>query len=146
MISVGIDVSKGKSTVFICKPYGEIVSSPFEVKHTEKGLSELTTMLKLFDEDVKVVMESTGNYHYPILLYLLKQGIFVSVINSLVMHKYVNYSLRSAKTDKIDSIKIANYGIDNWHKLKKYQIQDDNYYQLQLLGRQYSQYMEMRIK
>ena len=146
MISVGIDVSKGKSMVFICKPYGEIVISPFEVKHTEKGLSELATMLKLFDEDVKVVMESTGNYHYPILLYLLKQGIFVSVINSLVMHKYVNYSLRSAKTDKIDSIKIANYGIDNWHKLKKYQIQDDNYYQLQLLGRQYSHYMEMRIK
>lgn len=146
MISVGIDVSKGKSTVFICKPYGEIVYSPFEVKHTEKGLSELATMLKLFNEETKVVMESTGNYHYPILLYLLKQGIFVSVINSLAMHKYVNYSLRSAKTDKIDSIKIANYGIDNWYKLKKYQIQDNNYYQLQLLGRQYSHYMEMRIK
>ena len=146
MISVGIDVSKGKSTVFICKPYGEILSSPFEVKHTEKGLSELATMLKLFDEETKVVMESTGNYHYPILLYLLKQGIFVSVINSLAMHKYVNYSLRSAKTDKIDSMKIANYGIEHWYDLKKYQIQDDNYYQLQLLGRQYAHYMEMRIK
>lgn len=146
MISVGIDVSKGKSTVFICKPYGEIVSSPFEVKHTEKGLSELATMLNLFDEETKVVMESTGNYHYPILLYLLKQGIFVSVINSLAMHKYVNYSLRSAKTDKIDSMKIANYGIEHWYDLKKYQIQDDNYYQLQLLGRQYAHYMEMRIK
>ena len=35
MISVGIDVSKGKSTVCIIKPYGEIVASPFEVKHTE---------------------------------------------------------------------------------------------------------------
>lgn len=143
---VGIDVSKGKSTVFICKPYGEIVSSPFEVKHTEKGLSELATMLKLFDEETKVVMESTGNYHYPILLYLLKQGIFISVINSLAMHKYVNYSLRSAKTDKIDSMKIANYGIEHWYDLKKYKIQDDNYYQLQLLGRQYAHYMEMRIK
>lgn len=146
MISVGVDVSKGKSTICIFKPYGEIVASPFEVKHTEKGLSELATMLNLFDEEVKVVMESTGNYHYPILLYLIKEGIFVSVINSLTMHKYVNYSLRSAKTDKIDSIKIANYGIDNWHKLKKYQIQDDNYHQLQLLGRQYAHYMEMRIK
>ena len=146
MISVGIDVSKDKSTVCICKPYGEILSSPFEVKHTEKGLSELATMLKLFDGETKVVMESTGNYHYPILLYLLKQGIFVSVINSLAMHKYVNYSLRSVKTDKIDSMKIANYGIEHWYDLKKYQIQDDNYYQLQLLGRQYAHYMEMRIK
>lgn len=31
MISVGIDVSKGKSTVCLLKPYGEVVSSPFEV-------------------------------------------------------------------------------------------------------------------
>lgn len=30
MISVGIDVAKGKSTVCILKPYGEIVSKPFD--------------------------------------------------------------------------------------------------------------------
>ena len=36
MVSVGIDVSKGKSTVCILKPYGEIVCSPFEVQHVEK--------------------------------------------------------------------------------------------------------------
>lgn len=34
MISVGIDVSKGKSTVCILKPYGEIISSPYDVMHT----------------------------------------------------------------------------------------------------------------
>ena len=34
MISVGIDVSKGKSTVCILKPYGEIVSKPFNITHT----------------------------------------------------------------------------------------------------------------
>ena len=38
MISVGIDVSKEKSTICILKPYGEIVSKPFEVCHTEKGV------------------------------------------------------------------------------------------------------------
>lgn len=146
MISVGIDVSKGKSTICIFKPYGEIVTSPFEVNHTEKDLSELSTMLLRFDEEVRIVMESTGKYHYPILTFLLKKGLFVSVINSLAMHKYVNCSLRCAKTDKIDSMKIANYGIDNWYHLKKYEIQENNYYQLQLLGRQYSHYIEMRIK
>lgn len=36
MISVGIDVSKGKSTVCLLKPYGEIICKPFEVQHTEK--------------------------------------------------------------------------------------------------------------
>lgn len=34
MNTVGIDVSKGKSTVAIMRPYGEIVVSPFEIKHT----------------------------------------------------------------------------------------------------------------
>ena len=37
MISVGVDVSKGKSTVCILKPYGEVVSSPFEIHHVRKG-------------------------------------------------------------------------------------------------------------
>lgn len=147
MISVGIDVSKGKSTVCIMKPYGEIISSPFEVKHLEKDLSNLANMLLHFDNDeVKVVMESTGNYHYPILTFLLDKGIFVSVVNSLSMHKYVNYSLRSVKTDKIDSIKIANYGIDNWYNLIKFKTQNNHYKELQLLGRQYAHYMEVRIK
>ena len=46
MISIGIDVSKEKSTVCILKPYGEVVSRPFEVCHVEKQLSELTSMLR----------------------------------------------------------------------------------------------------
>lgn len=33
MISVGIDVSKDKSTVCILKPYGEIVCSPYEMNY-----------------------------------------------------------------------------------------------------------------
>ena len=45
MISVGIDVSKGKSTVCILKPYGEIVSKPFNITHTQKDLNELSSML-----------------------------------------------------------------------------------------------------
>ena len=56
LISVGIDVSKEKSTICILKPYGEILSSPFEILHTEKELSELVTMLKRFDEEVRVIM------------------------------------------------------------------------------------------
>ena len=146
MISVGVDASKNKSTICILKPYGEIVSSPFEIQHTEKELIDVSNMLLRFDEEVRIVMESTGNYHYPILTFFLKKGLFVSVINSLAMHKYAMCSLRAAKTDKIDSIKIANYGIDNWYHLKKYELQDNEYHQLQLLGRQYAHYIEMRVK
>ena len=85
MISVGIDVSKGKSTICILKPYGEIVSSPFDVEHTDNSLLELSKMLLRLDGETKVVMEATGDYHMPILSYLKDQGLFVSVKNPLVM-------------------------------------------------------------
>ena len=69
MISVGIDVAKGKSKVCILKPYGEIVSKPFDITHTEKDLNELSSMLLRFEDEVKVVMEATGIYHLPVLTY-----------------------------------------------------------------------------
>ena len=74
MISVGIDVSKGKSTVCILKPYGEIVSKPFNITHTHKDLSELSSMLFRLNDEVKIVMEATGIYHLPVLTYLQEKG------------------------------------------------------------------------
>ena len=41
MNCVGIDVSKGKSMIAVMRPFGEVVVSPFEVRHTANELSEL---------------------------------------------------------------------------------------------------------
>ena len=41
MNSVGIDISKGRSTVAVMRPFGEGVISLFEVRHTDSELSEL---------------------------------------------------------------------------------------------------------
>ena len=49
MISVGIDVSKGKSTVCVLKPYGEIVCRPFEMQHVEKDLEAFHNLLQKLD-------------------------------------------------------------------------------------------------
>ena len=54
MISVGVDVSKGKSTVCVLKPYGEIVCSPFEVLHVEKELEGLDNLLQKLDGEIRV--------------------------------------------------------------------------------------------
>lgn len=146
MISVGIDVSKEKSTVCILKPYGEIVSPPFEVNHSEKDLSELATMINRLKGETRVIMEATGNYHLPVLTYLKNKDVFVSVINPLVMKKYANTVLRRGKTDKLDSLKIANYGLDNWFHLTDYECSEEVYVQLRLLGRQYAHYIKMRVE
>ncbi len=55
-------------------------------------------------------------------------------------------TLRKEKTDKMDSIKIANYGIDNWFRLEEYQVADEAYSELRLLGRQYAHYIKMMVE
>lgn len=146
MISVGIDISKGKSMICMLKPYGEFIRKPFEINHTEKDLLELSKIIKGLDDEVRVIMEATGNYHLPVLSFLKDQGHFVSVINPLVMKKYVSTVLRKGKTDKLDSIKIANYGLDHWFHLQNQKMSEETYVQLRLLGRQYAHYIKLRIE
>lgn len=147
MISVGIDVSKGKSTVCILKPYGEIVCSPFEVLHVEKELNALEDLLNKLDGEIRIVMEATGIYHLPILTFFHEKGYFVSVVNPFAMKKHAkDNSIRGAKTDKLDSITIANYGIEKWFKLQKYKGDEEIYGELKLLGRRYRHYMELHVK
>ena len=146
MISVGIDISKEKSMVCILKPYGEIIAEPYEIKHTDAELKLLVETILNSKEDARVVMEATGVYHLPVLSYLKEHNIFVAVINPLVMKRYSYVGLRKGKTDKMDAVKIANYGIDNWFKLINYNVSDKVYSELKLLGRQYSHYITMRIE
>lgn len=91
-------------------------------------------------------MEATGNYHLPVLTYLKKQNFFITVVNPYMMKKYATTAIRKGKTDKLDSIKIANYGIDNWFRLKDYEASDEVYSHLRLLGRQYSHYINLRVQ
>ena len=147
MISVGVDVSKGKSTFCILKPYGEIVSSPFEVKHIEEDLKSLDNLLSRLDGEIRIVMEATGVYHLPILTFFQDKGYFVSVINPFAMKKYAkDNSIRGAKTDKLDAMMIANYGIEKWFKLRKYEGDEETYAELKILGRRYRYYMELHVK
>lgn len=147
MISVGIDISKGKSTVCILKPYGEIVCSPFEVTHVEQELESLAELLRRLNGEIRIVMEATGIYHLPVLTFFQERGYFIAVVNPYVMKRYAkDNSIRGAKTDRMDSITIANYGIDKWYKLQKYESDERIYAELKLLGRRYRHYMELHVK
>ena len=125
MNAVGIDVSKGKSTVAVMRPFGEVVASPYDVGHTESELKELARFLKSLPGETRVLMEYTGRYYEPIARYLHEAGIFVSVINAILAHDYCGNSIRRAKTDKKDSVKLANMAIDRWLDLKEYTPEDE---------------------
>ena len=144
---VGIDVSKGKSTVAILSIEGEVIEEPFEINHDIEGLNLLEEKIKdIPKEDLKIVMEETGTYHLPVLGYLLDKGYFVSAENALKIKKYLDRGLRKAKTDKKDSLKIAEYACDNWYKLKKVRENDKIYNNLRFLSRQYLGYIAVQTK
>ena len=141
--AAGIDVSKGKSMVAVKRSHDEVVIAPFEVSHTDSNLSELVKTLKKLPGETRVVMEHTGYYHAPVALALHKAGLYVSVINPLLVHNYGNNSIRRGKTDKKDAVKLANYALDRWTQLPEYQPQDDARLLLKTTSRQYQQTSKM---
>ena len=146
MYAVGIDVSKGKSTIAINQD-GNLIIKPFEIRHTEEGISKLLEKINSIPKDeIKFVMEATGNYHLPVLTKLLELNYFVCVENAYLMKKYFDVNLRKAKTDKKDSIKLANYCLEKWNTLKQYSSQDLIYANLKFLSRQYHQQTSLKIK
>ena len=144
---VGIDVSKGKSTVAILSIEGEVIEMPFNINHDVEDLEKLDTKLQKFSkEDLKIVLEQTGTYHLPILTYLLDKGYCVIAENALKIKKYLDRSLRKAKTDKKDSLKLAEYACDNWYKLKANFIEEEKYKELKFLSRQYFSLNSMKVQ
>ena len=123
--AVGIDVSKGKSTVAVRRPGGEVVLTPFQVEHDAAGLSGLVKTLRSISGDIRVVMEHTGMYWRPIALALKEAGFFVSVVNAMLIHDFSDNSLRKVKTDKADSVKIAKYAMSFWVELRDYSPEDE---------------------
>lgn len=146
MISVGIDVSKGKSTVCVLKPGGEVLKSPFEMLHTMKEILSLVTLIRSYSEEVRVVLEDTGHYHWPVVTLLVENGIFVCAVNALRMKKYCSQNIRKAKTDRIDSVHIASYGLTYWNELAPVKPAEDIYKELRLLARQYYQTVSILVK
>lgn len=148
MYSVGIDVSKAKSTVCILGITGEVVASAFEIKHERSDLLSLDERLKKLakKEDIKIVMEATGIYHWPVFKFLKDRGYFVSVINPLRMKVYSkNINFRHVKTDKIDSSVIATYGTEKWYSLKNDDYKCDTRKNLRKLTRSYESYQKSKI-
>ena len=142
MNAVGIDVSKGKSMVAILRPFGEIVYSPFEIKHTSHDINSLVDLIHSVDGESRVVMEHTGRYYEVLAHQLSEADIFVSTINPKLIKDFDNDSLRKVKSDKADAVKIARYALDKWQNLKQYSLMDELRNQLKTMNRQFGFYMK----
>ena len=136
MNAVGIDVSKGKSTVTVLQPFGVVIAEPFEVLHTADELKKLVTFIKSLSGETKVVMEYTGAYYEPIANALYEAGIFVSVVNPIIINDYSTNRVRKVKTDRVDALRIAAFTLDRWLELRKYEPADTVRKTLKVMNRQ----------
>jgi len=144
MNAVGIDVSKGKSTVTIRRPGDVVLMPPCDIPHTQSAISALIQQIKELDGETKACMEHTGRYYEPVATWLSDAGIFVRAVNPILIRDFGDDSLRAPKTDKADSKKIARYTLDRWAKLKQYGSMDKTRNQLKTMNRQFGFYMDQK--
>lgn len=144
MNAIGIDVSKGKSTVAVIRPFGEVVKAPFYVAHTVRGLAELADFILSLDGESRAVIEYTGKYAEPVANALCNAGIFVCMVNAKLVHDYGGETIRRVKTDNVDALKIAGYCLDKWGRLTRYTPECELRRTLKTCNRQLGEYAKLK--
>ena len=108
---IGIDISKYKHDFCIISNTGEVIVENSSFENNKKGFQELLEKLKPYNKsDVHIAFEATGHYSMNLELFLNDHGYSFMKMNPLVIHQFLKArSLRRTKTDKADSLTIANY-------------------------------------
>jgi len=105
---VGIDVSKAKLDIAIrregLRKIATFINSQEGIEECRKWLSDNNA------KEAIIVVESTGSLHWLVCLLLTDYGYDVRLINPLITKKYQKSSIRDAKNDKIDAIRLAEIG------------------------------------
>jgi transposase len=99
----GIDISKDRFDVY-CVETGHNRYS-----NDEGGFK---SFLKVLSAGSHCVMEATGCYHHRLALFLYDRGISVSILNPLVIKRYIQMKLKRVKTDKSDALMIYQYSCE----------------------------------
>ena len=108
---VGIDISKFKHDFCIISNAGEVIVENSSFENNKKGFQYFLDQLKPYDKaQVRIAFEATGHYSSNLESFLNNQEYSFMKINPLVVHQFLKArSLRRTKTDKADSLAMANY-------------------------------------
>lgn len=103
-VFVGIDVAKATLSVSICGQTGH--EQALSIRNTD---TDITTKVLPYLQHCsgKVVLESTGHYHWTPALVLREAGLDVRVVNPLLAKQYTSGNIRKVKTDPADARGLA---------------------------------------
>ena len=147
-ISVGIDIGCDSSYMSIALPNQTFSGKPFKIVHAnvnslEKAVSVIKEAEELHSMKARIVMESTGMYHYPLFCYLRDKGLCVAVINPIISKNNTNMNIRKVSNDKFDSKKLALIGLKP--DLKVSIVPPEAVLDLRNLVREYYNLMDSRV-
>ena len=146
-ISVGIDVGADFSFMSLALPNQTFIGKPFKIVHANlKSLEKATQIIQEAEElhsmKARIIMESTGIYHYPLFCYLSDKGFCVYVINPIISKNSTNLNIRKVENDKYASKNLALIGLKP--DLKTSVIPCDAALDLRNLVREYYNLMDCR--
>lgn len=108
---VGIDVSKAKLDVALLTAANKVRSKVFV--NDLKGHVALREWMDAHVEGGRtaahVCMESTGQYHEAVAVFLCDEGVSVSIINPMLVKRFAESESLRVKTDKIDAKTLAQF-------------------------------------
>ena len=115
-ISVGIDVGADFSWMSIALPNQQFVGKPYKILHNsinslETAVSKIKEAEELYSLEIRIFLESTGIYHYPLFCYLRDKGFNCSVINPIITKNSTNINIRKVHNDRFDSKKASLIGL-----------------------------------
>ena len=114
-VFIGIDISKDVFDIY------DSIQGHCQYANNAKGFKAFH---KKLCTDHWCVMEATGCYHQQLALFLYDKSIRVTVMNPLVIKRFIQMKLNRVKTDKSDAKMIYHYGqeqqLDLWSPSPEY--------------------------
>jgi transposase len=104
MSAVGIDVAKATLSVCFRSPKGE--ESALTLRNIETDIRKVL-LPRIMGVKGKVVLESTGHYHWLSALMLSEAGQDVRIVNPILAKQYTSANIRKVKTDPLDASGLA---------------------------------------
>ena len=117
--AIGLDVAKEKIDVCLLWSWQPIY---YRIKNNSQAISEFSKELREWglDEEVPMVLESTGIYHLELALTLMEDWWEVKEINPIITHQQIRCTIRGTKTDKTDALLLAELWKYKWNELRTF--------------------------
>jgi transposase len=106
----GIDIAAETHVVAVVDEAGTVLLKPTPFPEDAEGYARLLERLGP-PTDLLVVMEATGHYWKNLFATLAAHGFAVALINPLRTHRFAEEDLARTKTDAIDALGLARFGV-----------------------------------